>query len=110
MKPSYQAPLPGAPGLPPPPGYESHFQEAYTTGPIYALTMALCVILTTTLVGARLYTKARIMKKLTWEDFTCVFGYILYLVFMSLYMAISNHGGGTHQWNVPWKEVQYYYR
>ena len=110
MKSLYQAPSPDAPGLPPPPGHESHFQDAYTLQPIYAITVSLCIIVTTSLVAARLYTKARIIKKLTWEDLTCIIGYVTYLVFMSLYMSISNHGGGTHQWNVPWTSVQYYLR
>ena len=68
----YQAPSQDAPGLPPPTGQMSRFQDAYTLGPLYTLTMAQCLILTTCLVAARFYTKARIVKKLTWEDLTCL--------------------------------------
>ena len=33
-----------------------------------------------------------------------------FIVLLSLFLGISQHGGGTHQWNVMYKDVQYNWR
>lgn len=44
------------PGLPPPPGITPDFLSPYTLQPYQALTVVACIILTTIMVAARLYT------------------------------------------------------
>ena len=57
-----------------------------------------------------MYTKAFIIKKVAWEDFTCVIGWASFMAFIGIEYSIGTHGGGTHQWNVLYREVQYNWR
>lgn len=56
------------PGLTPPPGVTPDFESPYTLQPCQAIVIAACIISTTTFLIARLYTKARIVKAVKWED------------------------------------------
>lgn len=58
------------PGLDPPPGVIPNLSDAYTIQPYVVLTITICIIVTTSLVIARMYTKYRIVKNLGWEDCT----------------------------------------
>ena len=73
---TYTFKSPPTPGLDPPPGVIPTFHQPYTLRPYAELTIATCAIITTVLVAARLYVKARILKKLLWEDYTCVIGWV----------------------------------
>lgn len=59
------------------------------------------------MVTARLYTKIYVVKTLKWEDYTCVMGWASFMAHLSISYSIGRHGGGTHQWNVSYKDVQY---
>lgn len=59
---------PNQPGLAPPPGVTPDFESPFSLQPYQAVVVAACIILTTVLVGARLYTKARIVRAVVWED------------------------------------------
>lgn len=59
---------PNDPGLEPPPGVTPDFESPYTLQPYQALTVAACIILTTVMVVARLFTKIKIIKAVKWED------------------------------------------
>ena len=97
-------------GLPPPPGIEPNFVGPYTLWPFYAETSALCIIVVTIFVAMRVYTKTFLLKSLTLEDYSCVVGWASFIVYMGVNMAIGLHGGGTHQWNLYYKDVQYHKR
>ena len=101
-------PGPYDPGLPPPPGVEPYFFSPFTLQPYYAETCALCAIVVTIMVVMRVYTKAFVMKSLTIEDFSCVVGWAAFIVYMGLSDSIGLHGGGTHQWDLYFKDVQYH--
>ena len=75
---TYTVVSPPTPGLEPPPGVIPNFESPYTLQPYVELTVALCIIVTTALVGARIYVKTRIVKKLLWEDWTCIVGWVGY--------------------------------
>lgn len=98
------------PGLAPPPGVTPDFTSPYTLQPYQTLTVAGCIIVTSVMVAARLYTKVYVMKALKWEDHTCVMGWASFMVFLSLEYSIGKKEGGTHQWNVSYKDVQYNWR
>ena len=68
-----QIPSPDVPNLPPPPGQIVDTTSPFTLQPYQVLTVVGCIITTTLAVAARLYTKTRIMKVITWED--CIFLY-----------------------------------
>lgn len=73
---TYTVTSPPTPGLDPPPGVIPNFDQPYTLLPYVELTIALCIIVTTALVGARIYVKAQIVKKFLWEDWTCIVGWV----------------------------------
>ena len=59
---------PPRPGLTPPPGVIPTFSDPFSMQPYQVLTVAACIITTTLLVAARMYTKMFIMKSTVWED------------------------------------------
>ena len=59
---------PPHPGLTPPPGKIPDFDDPFTLATYQTLAVAACFIITTTVVGARMYTKRNITRKVTWED------------------------------------------
>ena len=77
----YTLTSPPTPGLTPPPGVIPNFHEPYTLQPYVALVIPACIIATTLVVGARMFVKIRIVKKLLWEDWTCVLGWVGLSVF-----------------------------
>ena len=95
------------PGLPLPPGQTLDFTGPFTLQPYHALTAVGCITLTSTAVAARLYTKIFIIEKVAWEDFTCIIGWASFMAFIGIEYSIGTHGGGTHQWNVVYQDVQY---
>lgn len=101
-------PGPYSPGLPPPPGVEPTFLEPYSLWPYYAETGALCIVTLTIFVAMRVYTKVFLLKSLTLEDFSCVLGWACTMIFIGMTMGIGRHGGGTHQWDLYYKDVQYH--
>ena len=103
-------PGPYDPGLPPPPGVEPYFYSPFTLQPYFAETAGLCAIVTTIMVAARVYTKTFVIKSLSLEDFSCVLGWASFIVYLGLSDIIGLHGGGTHQWNVYYKDLQYHWR
>ena len=113
-------------GLSSPPGVVPNFTDPYTLRPFQALTIAQCIIVTTVVVLARLYTKQYLIKKRNWEDCrlgnptcyyysllltrcldTCFLGWLSFMVFLGLEYSIGDRGGGTHQWNLYMDAVQY---
>lgn len=65
------------PGLAPPPGVTPDFVSPYTLQPYQALTVVACIIITTVMVAARLYTKVCVIKAVKSEDYTCVMGWVI---------------------------------
>ena len=56
------------PALAPPAGVPAEFYNPYTLRPYQALTIVASVLVTTTMVAARLYTKKVIVNAMKWED------------------------------------------
>ena len=73
---TYTVTTPPHPALTPPPGVIPNFQDPYTLKPYTDLTIAGGVIITTLLVVARIFVKARIVRKFLWEDWTCLVGWV----------------------------------
>ena len=65
-----QSSSPMEPALKPPPGVPSEFHDPYTLQSFQAVEIVECIILTTVMVAARLYTKKFIVKAMKWEDCT----------------------------------------
>ena len=73
---TYTVTAPAHPALTPPPGVIPDFQGPYTLKPYTDLTIAGGIIITTCLVGARMFVKARVVRKFLWEDWTCFVGWV----------------------------------
>ena len=67
---------PPTPAIDPPPGVIPTFDQPYTLLPYAELTIAGCIFTTTILVFARIWVKVQIAKKLLWEDYTCIIGWV----------------------------------
>ena len=64
-------------GLPPPPGVVPNFINPPSEQPVIITVQVLCLVSSTAFVAARVYTKARILRTLGWDDceslvFDCV--------------------------------------
>ena len=59
---------PDAPGLAPPPGVEPYFYSPYSLNGYTNVVIAECIILTTIMVAARVYTKRFVVKSISLED------------------------------------------
>lgn len=88
---TYTLVSPPTPGLDPPPGVIPTFHQPYTLRPYAELTIALGIIITTCLVMARIFVKARVVRKFLWEDYTCILGWV------SLHVFVSAPCGCEHQ-------------
>ena len=73
---TYTLVTPPDPALTPPPGVIPDFDSPWSLLPYVNLTIAGGIFITTILTAARLYVKARVVKKLLWEDWTGFAGYV----------------------------------
>lgn len=64
----YTLTAPAHPGLTPSPGMTPSLSDPFTLSTYQSLTVAGCIIATTILVAARMYTKRYVMRSLVWED------------------------------------------
>ena len=53
-----------------------NFDEPYTLLPYVEITIVGGVILSTLLIAARMYVKARVMKGYLWEDYFILLGWV----------------------------------
>ncbi|KAL9583412.1 MAG: hypothetical protein Q9212_002719 [Teloschistes hypoglaucus] len=97
---TYTVTAPSKPALTPPPGVIPNFEQPYTLLPYVELTIAGGIAISTTLIAARIFVKTRLIKKWLWEDTTCIFGWLCYVVFVGLEWRAGIRGAGTHQWNL----------
>ncbi|KAI4104952.1 MAG: hypothetical protein L6R37_002996 [Teloschistes peruensis] len=97
---TYTVTAPPKPALTPPPGVTPNFEQPYTLLPYVELTIAGGIAISTILVAARIFVKTRLIKKWLWEDSTCIFGWLCYIVFVGLEWRAGIRGAGTHQWNL----------
>ncbi|KAL8830102.1 MAG: hypothetical protein Q9191_001626 [Dirinaria sp. TL-2023a] len=103
---TYTLTSPPTPALTPPAGVIPNFEQPYTLLPYTIVTISEAIIVTTILVLARIYVKVFVVKKLLLEDYTCILGWLAYLVFVSLELhSASYYGAGTHMWNLSQETV-----
>ena len=61
----------GAPtdaALPPPKGLTPAFEDPFTLRPYHNVTFSLGILFSGIFLAARIYTKARVVRQLRWED------------------------------------------
>lgn len=78
---TYTITSPPNPGLTPPPGVIPNFDQPYTLLPYVELTIVGGIAISSVLIAARVFVKARLMKKgWLWEDYTCIAGWVSSLI------------------------------
>ncbi|KAI0188580.1 hypothetical protein EV127DRAFT_433804 [Xylaria flabelliformis] len=96
------------PALPPPDGIEPKFRDYYPiTGSQIALATIL-LILSTSGVLARTYTRARILKQFDFSDWALIFALLFFAAFTSLKLVANTYGQGHHQWDVNLVNIQHF--
>ena len=62
--------------LTPPPGVIPDFHEPYTLQTYLELECGVFIAITTAVIAARTFVKAKVVKKFLWEDFTAIVGWV----------------------------------
>ncbi|OJD30302.1 uncharacterized protein BKCO1_620008 [Diplodia corticola] len=106
-----------APGLAPPDGEVSDFNATSTSVRTAALAVnVFAIVATTALFAMRMTARHLISGMYALDDICCIVAYVGHnapsfgrfkLIWHS---EVINHGGGTHQWNVPETEVTYFFQ
>ncbi|MCJ1251879.1 hypothetical protein MMC30_009117 [Trapelia coarctata] len=94
------------PALAPPPGVMSDFNAANPTYQWNIVCQAVCIPLSTLLVGARMYTRIHVIRKVGWEDYVCCVAWLGLVIYSTLCSIVGKNGGGTHQWNLSQEQYQ----
>ncbi|KAL8949553.1 MAG: hypothetical protein Q9222_004345 [Ikaeria aurantiellina] len=94
------------PIISPPPGEHANLKDPYSLRAYDALTQTLCLAITSILILIRLYTKARVLRSVGWDDWTSLAawnGLIVYGVILfegdrygSGRTHVERHGGELH--------------
>ena len=99
------------PGVfPPPPGQVANFTDPpqHTNGLVPLII--IFTTLSTTFLGLRLFTKARILKLLGWEDVAITVAWLSNITLMGLYIKGLQLGAGSHIWNFTMENYPLYAR
>jgi len=85
----------------PPPGVIPNFVDPETRGPVLLIVGSIFMVIMLVLASMRFYTKIFIVRRLTWDDYTCgiaVVGTIMY--FIASCYAVTAGRYGTHFWDI----------
>ncbi|KAL8822520.1 MAG: hypothetical protein Q9191_006744, partial [Dirinaria sp. TL-2023a] len=89
------------PLMPPPPGQVSNFANPPSSASAVYIAAGICLPLILLFAGLRFYAKFRILKKKTWDDFTCLLGLLGGATFICATTAAVEGGKfGTHEWDI----------
>ncbi|KAL4771204.1 hypothetical protein BDW60DRAFT_223569 [Aspergillus nidulans var. acristatus] len=89
------------PAIPAPPGEVSDLQHPEDViHTVNLATQVICLVVTTIVVALRFLVKVRLRKALELEDYTTIFGWVLFVGFCANMIILGNHGGGYHAWDV----------
>ncbi|KAL8765465.1 MAG: hypothetical protein Q9194_006559 [Teloschistes cf. exilis] len=93
------------PGIEPPNGQRSNFVNPPSQRGLILAVATLAITFSTFFVIIRIYTRHFVTRKLWWDDWTCILGWVGLLALASLMFKALDYGGGVDLWNVP--ETQY---
>ncbi|KAL4756301.1 uncharacterized protein BDW70DRAFT_166325 [Aspergillus foveolatus] len=89
------------PAIPAPPGEVSNLQNPEDViHTVNFATQVICLVVATIVVGLRFLVKARLRNTLELEDYTTIFGWVLFVGFCANMIILGNYGGGYHAWDV----------
>ncbi|EKG11825.1 hypothetical protein MPH_11321 [Macrophomina phaseolina MS6] len=94
------------PGLDPPPGEFSRFDNQQSSVKVAALGVDIAgIACTTVLFALRMAGRHVVHGRYGLDDFCCVIAYLGFIGYCTVSIIMISHGGGIHQWNVPKTEV-----
>ncbi|THZ29490.1 hypothetical protein D6C89_01993 [Aureobasidium pullulans] len=84
----------------PPPGYTSNLINPHSTGYQQTICNVICVIFVTLFVGMRIYTRIRLVKCVSWDDYLIALATLVFYADVGLFQYIVKVGLGKHLWDV----------
>ncbi|KAJ4137122.1 hypothetical protein NW768_002702 [Fusarium equiseti] len=84
----------------PPPGVVRDINQVPADAPLVVVT-AIFFPLATICMGIRVYTRAAIVCKLSFDDYLMVLSWICNVLLAAFTLNMTNYGMGKHLWNVP---------
>ncbi|KAL8832272.1 MAG: hypothetical protein Q9191_000371 [Dirinaria sp. TL-2023a] len=87
---------------PPPPGVIPNVQNPANLDNYVALTLTLCILISTIAFFVRMYTKLFVNRTLAAEDYVIVIAWISEAVPTAI---MTRYGGGSHMWDVRYKDL-----
>lgn len=89
------------PGVKPPAGQQSNFVDPPSKRGLIIAVAVLAITLSTSFLCLRLYTRRFINRKLWWDDWACILGWIGLTALAALMFKALDYGGAVDLWNVP---------
>ncbi|KAM7210433.1 hypothetical protein V8F06_014181 [Rhypophila decipiens] len=89
----------------PPPGQTPNFIDPPSLSPVYRGIIYSFVPLMILFLIFRLYTRMRILRKLGWDDFSCLCGAGAIIAYCGTLIPNLDHPLGKHLWDVPVSEI-----
>ncbi|CAD6593060.1 MAG: hypothetical protein ASARMPRED_006953, partial [Alectoria sarmentosa] len=94
------------PFYPPPPGVVPNLYNPQTRGRDLTITCSIFLGIMISFVSIRAYTKLWIVRKVTWDDLTCLIGFLLTVTYYALCVKdVLNGYVGYHSWDVTLGQV-----
>ncbi|KAJ9314903.1 hypothetical protein DTO271D3_4903 [Paecilomyces variotii] len=95
------------PGLQPPPGYVTNFDNPPNLNKWMYLTAAVCLSLSIFAVIFRLFVKARILRAMQLEELILILSVMGLISWTGMMIKATAWGQGVHMWNVPESHVMH---
>ncbi|KAM0385232.1 hypothetical protein HYE67_008019 [Fusarium culmorum] len=84
----------------PPPGMVRDVGQAAESAPLVVMTAVIFPLATVCMV-IRVYTRACIVCKLSFDDYLMILSWVCTVFLVSFTLNMTNYGMGKHLWNVP---------
>ncbi|KEQ95627.1 hypothetical protein AUEXF2481DRAFT_88450 [Aureobasidium subglaciale EXF-2481] len=88
------------PARPAPSGLTSNLVNPHSTGYQQTTCNILCLIFVTMFVGMRIYTRIRLVKCVSWDDYLIILATLVFYADAGLFQYIVKVGLGRHLWDV----------
>lgn len=92
---------PGMNPFSPPPGVVPNYEDPVSRAGQLLATNIACLTIAGIFVSLRLYSQIYLVKKVAWDDLTCVLALLLSIAFSVSSMKLTELGLGKHMWDVP---------
>jgi len=93
------------PAMFPPPGRKSNFEDPENMHSLVFGVAVATIILMTTALGIRIYTKAFLLKEMRAEEYFAIIGTIGIITWDAMFINVSDDGFSRHLWDVRLVDV-----